>query len=184
AMQVFVKFGILAISLAWMTSAQVALKSVSTNLEKTSSEALFTPIKNPAMPVLNPSSSAMICRSPNLKYSGKPLSVGAGEKLTLTWDTETKPLLGGDSYMIQGPCTVYMSSVNDSPTGANWFKVYQKAWDATGFWCSQQVNKKPLEITIPADIADGDYRIRTEVIDLTNAKGSNAVDPSQGPQFY
>ncbi|RPA73102.1 hypothetical protein BJ508DRAFT_419169 [Ascobolus immersus RN42] len=69
-----------------------------------------------------------------------------------------------------GPVIVYLSRVSDakSSPGSNWFKIYQNGLVSKDYWGTDVINANcgKQDLKIPADIAPGDYLLRTEVIAL------------------
>ncbi|KAJ1854625.1 hypothetical protein GGH12_004162 [Coemansia sp. RSA 1822] len=81
----------------------------------------------------------------------------------------------------QGPCLGYMAPLESNGEGDVWFKIYEEGWNKeTKKWCTNKVidNDGKLDITIPKDIPDGDYLVRTELIALHQAKQTG------GAQLY
>lgn len=86
----------------------------------------------------------------------------------------------------KGPCAVYMKAVNSaseaSGEGSGWFKVYEDGYDYNaGKWCSDKIidNNGIMTMTLPSDLARGEYLVRTELLSLHEAD-KNPPDP----QFY
>ena len=84
-----------------------------------------------------------------------------------------------------------MSKVSDAATAdgsAPFFKVFQDSWakaSATSqgsddYWGTKDLNANcgKMSLTIPADLAPGDYLLRAEAIALHSAQGPG------GAQFY
>lgn len=89
----------------------------------------------------------------------------------------------GDNHF--GPVMVYMSVVDDSNTAdgsAGWFKVYEDTWapapdsssGSDDYWGTKDMNDHcgRMDVPIPADLASGDYLLRSEVIALHAASSS------------
>ena len=89
--------------------------------------------------------------------------------------------IGGNHF---GPVMVYMSKVDDAASADGstpWFKVFESGYDAaTDTWGNDVINEGcgKQELTLPSDIADGDYLLRAETIAL-----HTAGQPG-GAQFY
>jgi len=76
----------------------------------------------------------------------------------------------------KGPCLVYLSADN----GATWFKIYENGYNTTTLqFCviTLIANKGLLNITIPADIAPGNYLMRGEIIALHQAENIGGAQP-------
>ena len=89
--------------------------------------------------------------------------------------------IGGNHF---GPVMVYLSKVPDSTKAdgsASWFKIYEYGYTASSkTWGTDLLNKNcgKQEVTIPANIAAGDYLLRAEAIAL------HAAGQAGGAQFY
>ncbi|KAJ2627345.1 hypothetical protein H4R22_004447 [Coemansia sp. RSA 1290] len=71
-----------------------------------------------------------------------------------------------------GPCTFYMAPLESAGDGPVWIKIYEKGWDKDKKkWCNNEIidNDGKFDVTIPKNIPDGDYLIRTEMIALHQA---------------
>jgi lytic cellulose monooxygenase (C1-hydroxylating) len=83
-----------------------------------------------------------------------------------------------------GPVIVYLAKVDDvkttSPQSAGWFKIGQTGLVKTDYWGTDVLNANcgKYDVTIPKDIAPGNYLLRAEVIAL-HVAGSVG-----GAQFY
>ncbi|CAI4213432.1 unnamed protein product [Parascedosporium putredinis] len=84
------------------------------------------------------------------------------------------PAIGGAHY---GPVIVYLSKVADAQTAdgsADFFKIFQNGWTSAGAvgdndnWGVKDMNAccGKVDVPIPADIPDGDYLLRAEVVAL------------------
>ena len=77
--------------------------------------------------------------------------------------------IGGNHF---GPVLVYMSKVDDAAVADGstpWFKIFESGYDsASDTWGNDVINDGcgKQELTIPSDIADGDYLLRAETIAL------------------
>lgn len=82
--------------------------------------------------------------------------------------TCTTEAIGGNH---DGPVIAYLSKVSDATTAdgsSSWFKIYENGLVSTDYWGTDVLNANcgKQVITIPADIAPGDYLLRAEVIAL------------------
>ncbi|KAJ2086529.1 hypothetical protein IW138_005613, partial [Coemansia sp. RSA 986] len=71
--------------------------------------------------------------------------------------------------------------------GNVWFKIYEDGWDPeTDTWCTIKVIKTngKLDVTIPADIAPGNYLLRTEIIALHEADRVYGADENAGAEIF
>ncbi|KAG9014635.1 hypothetical protein FRB94_011813 [Tulasnella sp. JGI-2019a] len=91
--------------------------------------------------------------------------------------------IGGDHY---GPMQVYLAKVSDATTAVgssqSWFKIGEIGLvsDNPDYWGTEVLNDNcgHYTVTIPKDIANGNYLLRAEVIALHVASGLD------GAQFY
>jgi len=103
--------------------------------------------------------------------------IAAGSTIGLQWN-HNNPDPSDDIIdpSHKGPCLAYLSSDN----GATWFKIYEDGFNtATQTWCVIKLiaNKGYVEVTIPKDIAPGNYLIRAEIIALHEAYKLNGAQP-------
>ncbi|KAI0176115.1 glycoside hydrolase family 61 protein [Hypoxylon sp. FL1284] len=137
-------------------------------------------------PVTSVSGASIRCNAGS-KPAASKCSVAAGDKVTFEMHQQpgdrdcSKEALGGNHF---GPVMAYMSKVEDSSTAdgsSSWFKIFEAGYDsATDTWANDVINKGcgKQEVTIPADIAPGDYLFRAETIALHSAAQAG------GAQFY
>jgi len=80
----------------------------------------------------------------------------------------------------EGPIIVYLAK---SETGAGnvWFKIYEDGY-TNGKWAVDRLiaNKGRVDVTLPSDIAPGNYLLRAELIALHGAYALNGVQPYVG----
>ncbi|CAJ2507097.1 Uu.00g082830.m01.CDS01 [Anthostomella pinea] len=145
-------------------------------------------------PVTVVTSKDIACNAGTSAVSNK-CSVAAGTTVTVEIHQQpgdrtcSNEAIGGSHY---GPVQVYMSSVSDASTAdgsaGSWFKVFADTWaknpsGSTGdddFWGTKDINTccGRMDVTIPADLAPGDYLLRPEAVALHTAASSG------GAQFY
>ncbi|KAI2602190.1 lytic polysaccharide monooxygenase [Hypoxylon sp. NC1633] len=145
-------------------------------------------------PVTDVTSKDIACNAGTKPVSGK-CSVAAGS--TVTVEIHQQPgdrscaaeAIGGAHY---GPVQVYMSLVSDASaadgSASSWFKVFADTWaknpsGASGdddYWGTKDINTccGRMDLTIPSDLAPGDYLLRAEALALHTAA------QSKGAQFY
>ncbi|KFH41895.1 Polysaccharide monooxygenase Cel61a-like protein [Hapsidospora chrysogenum ATCC 11550] len=104
------------------------------------------------------------------------IPVRAGDTITVKWNTWP------DSH--KGPVIDYLANCGGSCTNANknslqWFKIAEKGL-TNGVWAADELmrNGNTWDITIPSDIAPGNYVLRHEIIALHGAGSPN------GAQLY
>jgi len=80
----------------------------------------------------------------------------------------------------KGPVMVYLAK-SDSGAGAVWFKIYEDGLSG-GRWGVERLldRRGRVDVTIPTDIAPGNYLLRGEIIALHSAYDLNGVQPYVG----
>jgi cellulase len=103
--------------------------------------------------------------------------VTAGSVVGLQWNhngpTPNDDIIA-DSH--KGPCLAYLSSDN----GKTWFKIFENGYDMNKkTFCVTTLiaNKGLMQVTIPNDIAPGNYLLRGEILALHEAYRENGVQP-------
>lgn len=137
----------------------------------------------PSHPVPNMNSPLMRCRNAEMNMcKTKTCAVKAGEPFSVEWHhynlTKSDNII---SVSHHGPCTIYLAPLSSMPKGDVWFKIYEKGFNKdNGLWCTDEVRNAHgvLSFTIPKDITDGKYLLRTEMIALHKARKLN------GAQFF
>lgn len=113
------------------------------------------------------------CNAGGTKGVAGICSVPAGGTVTIEMHQQpgdrscSNEAIGGNH---DGPVIAYLSKVGDATKdmGSRWFKIYQNGLVRTDYWGTDVLNANcgKQVITIPADIAAGDYLLRAEVIAL------------------
>ncbi|TFK65942.1 hypothetical protein BDN72DRAFT_844925 [Pluteus cervinus] len=92
-----------------------------------------------------------------------------GSQINFFWTAED----GGNWPHDTGPMLTYMASCGDAPcsqfdsTTAKWFKIQEVGRRADGLWTQKDVmGGAPANITLPSNIAPGNYLVRHEIIAL------------------
>jgi cellulase len=106
--------------------------------------------------------------------------IAAGSTIGLQWHHQTAAATDDiidPSH--EGPIIVYLAK-SDTGAGNVWFKIYEDGFD--GKWAVDRLlaNKGRVDITLPSDIAPGNYLLRGEVIALHGAYALNGVQPYVG----
>ncbi|KAI1336598.1 glycoside hydrolase family 61 protein [Xylariaceae sp. FL0016] len=137
-------------------------------------------------PVTDVSSTDMRCNKGS-SAAKSTCSVEAGGTVTVEMHQQpnqrdcSNEALGGNHF---GPVMVYMSKVDSASSAdgsSSWFKIFEDGYDAsTKTWGNDKLNKGcgKQQVTVPSDIAPGDYLLRAETIALHTASQAN------GAQFY
>jgi len=80
----------------------------------------------------------------------------------------------------KGPVMVYLAK-SDSGAGAVWFKIYEDGLVGGRWGVDRLLDKRGrVDVTIPADIAPGNYLLRGEIIALHSAYDLNGAQPYVG----
>ncbi|TIA76242.1 hypothetical protein E3P91_00155 [Wallemia ichthyophaga] len=125
-------------------------------------------------PIKDPYSPDMFC-GPNAYANGKGY-IGAGSSMNIYWEEtqysqwphNTGPIITYLARCWSGDC----STMNAD--SANWFKIDQKGFENGQWKQASLMNSAGYTITIPWDLEEGDYLMRTEIISLH----------AQKPQYY
>lgn len=127
-------------------------------------------------PVEDVSSSDIVC---NKAATAAKLTapIAAGKDVTFFWTTWP------ESH--KGPVMTYMANCNGDcsaadPTALSFFKINDAGLNSDGTWASDDLiaNNNTWTVTIPSDIAAGNYLLRHEILALHSAGTAN------GAQFY
>ncbi|PIA13010.1 hypothetical protein COEREDRAFT_28738, partial [Coemansia reversa NRRL 1564] len=133
-------------------------------------------------PVKDVNSKDIVCRTSDMSSKNTDTcDVTAGSKVGVVFRTgeSSEKIVLSRSH--KGPCLAYLAPMSSNGKGDVWFKIFEEGYDkATDQWCSEHVidAKGELEISLPADIADGEYLLRAEIIAL------HAADSVGGAEFY
>ncbi|KAJ2776983.1 hypothetical protein GGI15_004663 [Coemansia interrupta] len=142
---------------------------------------------NRNFPVKDLSSDELTCRTTSMNTADTDIcGVPAGSTVTVEWhETDEQDRAISDSHL--GPCIVYLSPLEANGAGNVWFKIFEDGYDPdTKKWCVDKIiaSKGLLDITIPADIKQGNYLMRTEVIALHEADREYGTDENAGAELF
>ncbi|KAJ2552283.1 hypothetical protein EV175_003376 [Coemansia sp. RSA 1933] len=135
-------------------------------------------------PIQNLTSTDLRCRcKSDITGNGvDKLSIDAGETLKIRWDhANNTVVLAVLPQSHKGPCMVYMAPLSSQGDGDVWFKIYEDGYDTQkNQWCSDKLISSwgIMNVTMPKDIPNGDYLVRTEVLALHQTRVIGAT------QFY
>ncbi|KAJ7162373.1 glycoside hydrolase, partial [Mycena filopes] len=134
------------------------------------------------LPVKDLTSTDLICgRGAATRPASQVAVVPAGADLRVQWETLTET---GDWFHDKGPMMFYMASCEGScaefdATKARWFKIAEQGLDGEGKWAQAKLDDgSPSKVTLPANLAPGNYLLRTEIIALHTAQSVG------GAEFY
>jgi len=113
--------------------------------------------------------------------ANRKCGISAGSSIGIQWHhSSTDPSDDIIAATHLGPCLVYLARSDDG-AGPVWFKIFEQGF-SNGAWCVSNLiaNKGLLTVTIPSDIAPGNYLLRGEIIALHGANVLNGVQPYVG----
>ncbi|KAK0458273.1 glycosyl hydrolase family 61-domain-containing protein [Desarmillaria tabescens] len=130
-------------------------------------------------PIKGATNSDLTC-GPGALAGSQVASVNPGSTVSFLWTGAS-----GSAWPHNvGPMMTYMTNCGDSscadfdPTGAEWFKI-EEAGKTDGTWAQAALmNGATADVTIPSNLAAGNYLIRHEIIALHNAQSEG------GAEFY
>lgn len=122
-----------------------------------------------------------------LPYAANPANrkcpIAAGSSIGIQWHhnsaASTDDIIDVSHL---GPVIVYLAK-SDTGAGNVWFKIYEDGYTASdGQWAVNRLvnNKGRVDVTIPSDIAPGNYLLRGEVLALHNGYALDGVQPYVG----
>ncbi|KAH9905788.1 glycoside hydrolase [Xylariomycetidae sp. FL2044] len=126
-------------------------------------------------PVTDVTSNDIICNVDGTSGSGvETAAAAAGDTITVQWDQSSHP--GPITHMLYGPVDDAAAATG---VGAGWFKIDELDY-VDGQWANEIMGADDMKhtFTLPADLATGEYLLRSEMLAL---HGSQTLD---GAQFY
>ncbi|KAJ1838603.1 hypothetical protein LPJ70_005391 [Coemansia sp. RSA 2708] len=133
-------------------------------------------------PVKGVDNKQLVCRTTSMSTSSTDMcNIKAGSTITLEFHEEEdrgSRAIEGKHY---GPCIAYLSKIEADGSPIGFFKIFEQGYDSSSKkWCIDDLNANDgqLEVTIPADIEDGDYILRGEIIAL------HLAEKKGGAEFY
>jgi len=107
--------------------------------------------------------------------------IAAGTKIGLQWHhNSASPNDDIVDPTHVGPLMVYLAK-SETGSGNVWFKIYEDGF-SNGQWAVDRLlaNKGRVDVTIPSDIAPGNYLLRGEILALHASYDLNGVQPYVG----
>ncbi|PIA13009.1 hypothetical protein COEREDRAFT_19994, partial [Coemansia reversa NRRL 1564] len=124
-------------------------------------------------PVKDVNSQDLVCRTSDMSSANtETCDVTAGSTVGVVFKADGSPESVVFDRSHKGPCLVYMAPMSSNGKGDVWFKIFEEGYDkANNNWCSEHVidANGQLDIPLTADIADGEYLLRAEIIALHTA---------------
>ncbi|KAJ7675831.1 glycoside hydrolase family 61 protein [Mycena polygramma] len=134
---------------------------------------------NTNSPVTSVSDPNLTC-GPNAQVAQDVADANPGDAVEVDWVSTA-----GAWFHDVGPMLTYLSNCGSSPcsqfdaSNAMWFKIEQAGRDANGQWVQALLNSgAPANLTLPANLAAGNYLLRHEIIALQNGVSQG------GAEFY
>ncbi|KAJ1719327.1 hypothetical protein LPJ61_006329, partial [Coemansia biformis] len=124
------------------------------------------------LPVRGVNGDNVLCRSQKSTSATESCTVAAGSTMAMEYHLDMNHVSQPIDPGHKGPCISWLSPLAANGAGNVWVKIGEKGYDpATGRWCIDDLNASngKLNVTIPADIEDGEYLLRGELIALHQA---------------
>ncbi|KAI1789070.1 glycosyl hydrolase family 61-domain-containing protein [Ganoderma leucocontextum] len=130
-------------------------------------------------PVMGTSNVNLVCGQ-GAENAATVVPANPGSKVAFTWVSGN----GGNWPHNTGPLMTYMALCEGTTcdkydaTNANWFKIDQAGQksDGSGWWMMDIMEGKSYTVTVPDEVAPGEYLIRHEIIALQNAASVGGVE--------
>ncbi|KAJ7095870.1 glycoside hydrolase family 61 protein [Mycena belliarum] len=130
-------------------------------------------------PVISVSDPNLTC-GPNAQLAQDVAAANPGDAIDVDWVSTEGPW-----FHNVGPMLTYLASCGSEPCSqfpgpqAMWFKIQQSGRDSSGKWVQAQLNSgAPANLSLPSNLAAGNYLLRHEIIALQNAVSQG------GAEFY
>ena len=126
-------------------------------------------------------SNDMACGRDGDEGVSRSAAIKGNDVLTFQWTSMKKKDNFPESH--NGACSIMMKKVDDATTakgsGDGWFRIFYEGYNKeTKKWCTTRImNGGMLSVRVPADLATGNYLVRSELLSLHNAHNND-------PQFY
>ncbi|PBP28067.1 Cellulose-binding protein [Diplocarpon rosae] len=181
--QVLAGAAALAVTQAHTTIYNILVNDVDQGLGNSAAGYIRSPPNN--NPVKDVTSKDMTCNVNNVP-TAKTIDVAAGDKITLQWHHDNN--LPTDDIIAsshKGPVMAYLAPTASEGAGDVWVKVAEDGY-ANGKWGVENLiaAKGKFDVTLPAQLAPGEYLLRGEIIALHEGDASYATNPGRGAQFY
>ncbi|KAJ2080355.1 hypothetical protein H4R24_003139 [Coemansia sp. RSA 988] len=159
----------------WVAHAHAVIYNLIVDNKKLEMNKYIRPFYGPNynFPVKDVNSKDLQCRTSDMSSANTDTrDVTAGSTIGVVYKADGSPNSVVFDRSHKGPCLVYMAPMASNGNGDVWFKIFEQGYDkATNRWCSENVidANGRLDIPLPADIADGEYILRPEIIALHTA---------------
>ncbi|KAJ2120137.1 hypothetical protein IW147_005329 [Coemansia sp. RSA 720] len=146
-------------------------------------KCIVKPWSNENFPELDATKDTMRCRSASTALNeGEFCTVAAGSTMSVHMhESGPDDIAISDSH--RGPVLAYMARADSNGEGDVWFKIFEDGLDSSSkVWAVETFikNKGKIDLVIPADIAPGDYLVRSEIIALHEGDRVYGADKDAG----
>ncbi|KAJ2502235.1 hypothetical protein GGH96_001307 [Coemansia sp. RSA 1972] len=150
-------------------------------------KCIVKPWSNENYPELDATKDTMRCRSASTALNeGEFCTVAAGSTMSVHMhESGPDDIAISDSH--RGPVLAYMALAESNGVGDVWFKIFEDGYDSSSkVWAVETFikNNGKIDLVIPADIAPGDYLVRSEIIALHEGDRVYGADKDAGAQYY
>lgn len=113
--------------------------------------------------------------------ANRKCSIAAGSSIGLQWHHQSaSPSDDIVDPTHVGPIIVYLAK-SDTGAGNVWFKIFEDGYSNGKWGVDRMLDKRGrVDLTIPSDIAPGNYLLRGEILALHGAYALNGVQPYVG----
>ncbi|KAJ1752757.1 hypothetical protein IW139_002259 [Coemansia sp. RSA 353] len=149
-------------------------------------KCIVKPWSNENFPEVDATKDTMRCRSASTTLNGEFCTVAAGSTISVHMH-ESGPDDRPISESHRGPVLAYMALADTNGEGEVWFKIFEDGYDSSSnVWGVDTFikNNGKIDLVIPADIAPGNYLVRSEIIALHEGNRVYGADKDSGAQFY
>ncbi|KAJ7670207.1 glycosyl hydrolase family 61-domain-containing protein [Mycena rosella] len=163
----------------WVGSITVAGKLYEGNSPGASAAPSVIRLVDTNSPVTSVSDPNLAC-GPNAQLAQDVADANPGDPVDVDWVSTA-----GAWFHDVGPMLTYLSSCGSESctqfdaSQAMWFKIQQSGRDSSGKWVQADLNSGvPANLTLPSNLAAGNYLLRHEIIALQNGVSQG------GAEFY
>ncbi|KAJ7109730.1 glycoside hydrolase family 61 protein [Mycena crocata] len=163
----------------WVGSIAVAGKTYQGNGLGTSGAPSVIRQVDTNSPVTSVSDPNLTC-GPNAQPAQDTASANPGDTIDVNWVSTA-----GAWFHDVGPMLTYLASCGSESCSqfdasqSMWFKIQEAGRDSSGKWVQAQLNTgAPAQLTLPSNLAPGNYLLRHEIIALQNGVSQG------GAEFY
>lgn len=142
-----------------------------------------SPTSNSPIKVLTDAN--LVCNDKGGTAVSEFVSAAAGDTVSFEWfhNTRGDDIIDGSH---KGPINTYIAAfTKTNGAGPNWSKIDEEGLTGSTWAVTKLIsNKGKKDVTIPADLAPGQYLLRQEIIALHEADVAESTNSARGAQFY